>query len=83
MLPLIKFDKNRPRRTRRLALAAAAAVLVVALLVAFGARRTRSEGATVKATTADGMVVNERLRPDRGVRNENALPLREGTGSGR
>jgi serine/threonine protein kinase len=83
MLPLIKLDKNRPRRTRRIALAAAAAVLVVALFVAFGPRRTRSEGATVKATTADGMVVNERLRIDRGVPNEKSLPLREGTGSGR
>lgn len=83
MLPQIRLDKNRPRRMRRLALAVAAAFLAVACLFAFGPRRNRAEGATIGADSADGSVSRERVRPDRGARNEQALPLREGTGSGR
>ena len=83
MLPLIKLDKKRQLRKRHLAMAVVAVFLAVACLVVFGPRRSRSEGATVKANSAEGARASERLRPDRGVRNEQSLPLREGTGSGR
>lgn len=83
LLPRIRLDKKRLGVVPRVAIAAAVCAVVAIGLFLAVSRSDRARTATVKVSPTDDSGLADRLRPDRGARTRESLPLREGSGKER